>query len=145
MAGEVADGSAGAYFGDEMNVSVSYPKAAPEDLQRVRSMWKNILAKTDGIFRSVLASAEPKFNAHDASDNKLYVVFADFLGERYLNNTQCRTELERIIADCVGKQVEVQFVLAADEGIQRGRLSSIDIEERIHEFIHTDIEIEGES
>ena len=57
-------------------------------------------------------------------------------------NKEKKEELERIIAQRSGKQVEVRFVLAADEGIQRGRLSAIDIEERIHNFIHTDIEIE---
>ena len=94
------------------------------------------------MFRVVLSAAEPKFNAQDANDTKLYVVFADFLAERYLDNKEKKEELERIIAQRSGKQVEVRFVLAADEGIQRGRLSAIDIEERIHNFIHTDIEIE---
>lgn len=119
-----------------------YPKAAPEDLQTVRSMWKSIVGDTTGMFRVVLSAAEPKFNAQDANDTKLYVVFADFLAERYLDNKEKKEELERIIAQRSGKQVEVRFVLAADEGIQRGRLSAIDIEERIHNFIHTDIEIE---
>jgi DNA polymerase-3 subunit gamma/tau len=119
-----------------------YPKAAPEDLRKVRAMWKAIVADTSGMFRVVLSAAEPKFNAQDEKDGRLYVVFADFLAERYLDSKERKEELERIIADRTGKQVEVQFVLAADEGIQRGSLSSIEIEERIHEFIHTDIEIE---
>ena len=122
--------------------SAEYPKAAPEDLQTVRSMWKSIVGDTTGMFRVVLSAAEPKFNAQNANDTKLYVVFADFLAERYLDNKEKKEELERIIAQRSGKQVEVRFVLAADEGIQRGRLSAIDIEERIHNFIHTDIEIE---
>ena len=121
------------------------PKAAPEDLKQVRAMWKSIVAETQGMFRVVLSAAEPKFNAQDENDNRLFVVFADFLAERYLNNTERKRELEQIIADKTGKQVEVSFVLAADESIQRGTLSKIDLEERIHEFIHTDIEIEDES
>ncbi|MDO4322559.1 MAG: DNA polymerase III subunit gamma/tau [Lachnospiraceae bacterium] len=121
---------------------MNYPKAAPEDLRQVRAMWKNIIAETTGMFRVVLAAAEPKFNAQDEQDGKLYVVFADFLAERYIDNRERKAELEQIIADRTGKKVEVRFVLAADEGIQRGNLSSINIEERIHEFIHTDIEIE---
>lgn len=122
-----------------------YQKAAPEDLKKVRSMWKSIVGETTGRFRVTLATAEPKFNAQDEKDNRLFVVFADFLAERYLNNTAQKEELERIIADRTGKQVEVKFVLAADEGIQRGQLAAIDIDERIREFIHTDIEIEDES
>lgn len=54
-------------------------------------------------------------------------------------------ELESIIADKTGKQVEVRFMLAADEGAHRGKLASIDIDERIREFIHADIEIEDEN
>lgn len=126
----------------EKSGGTEYQKAAPEDLQAVRSMWKSIVGDTTGMFRVVLAAAEPKFNSQDAEDGKLYVVFADFLAERYIDNREKKEELERIIAQRSGKQVEVRFVLAADEEIQRGRLSSIDIEERIHNFIHTDIEIE---
>lgn len=121
---------------------MQYPKAAPEDLQKVRSMWKSIIGDTSGMFRVVLSAAEPKFNVQDSSDMKLYVVFADFLAERYIDNKDRKAELEQIIADRTGKQVEVKFVLAADEGIQKGSLSAIEIDERIHEFIHTDIEIE---
>ena len=36
-------------------------------------------------------------------------------------------------------------MLAADEGAHRGKLVSIDIDERIREFIHADIEIEDEN
>lgn len=131
-------------FGAGMGAPVQYAKAAPEDLQKVKAQWKNIVAGTTGMFRVVLSAAEPKFNAQDPNDGRLFVVFADFLAERYLNNTDRRHELEQIIAEKTGKQVEVKFVLAADEGIQRGSLSKIEIEERIHEFIHTDIEIEDE-
>ncbi len=123
----------------------SYAKAAPEDLQKVRAMWKNIVNDTSGMFRVVLSSAVPKFNTQDEKDCRLFVVFADFLGERYLNNAARKEELEQIIEDRIGRHVEIKFTLAADEGIQNTRLSAIEIEERIHEFIHTDIEIEEES
>lgn len=120
----------------------AYQKVAPEDLQAVRSAWKNIINSTTGMFRVMLSTAEPKFNSQDPNDGRLFVVFADFLAERYLTNTDRRKELEQIISEKTGKQVEVKFILAADEGIQKGRLSKIEIDERIHEFIHTDIEIE---
>ena len=132
----------GSGYGENVQMAVPYPKAAPEDLKKVRSMWKSIVGETTGMFRVVLSAAEPKFNAQDEKDGKLYVVFADFLAERYLDNKEKKAELEQIIEERTGKHVEIKFVLAADEGIQRGKLSSIEIEERIHEFIHTDIEIE---
>jgi DNA polymerase-3 subunit gamma/tau len=121
---------------------MQYPKAAPEDLQKVRAMWKSIVGETSGMFRVVLSAAVPKFNASDANDNRLYVVFADFLAERYLTNEEKKQELQQIIAERTGRQVEVKFTLAADEDIQRGHLSSIEIEEIIHENIHMDIEYE---
>ena len=120
-------------------------KAAPEDLKKVKAMWKNIIVETSAPFRLALASAEVKYNAQEENDNRLFVVFADFLAERYINNADRKRELESIIADKTGKQVEVRFMLAADEGAHRGKLASIDIDERIREFIHTDIEIEDEN
>ena len=132
----------GSGYGENAQMTAPYSKAAPEDLKKVRSMWKSIVGETTGMFRVVLSAAEPKFNAQDEKDGKLYVVFADFLAERYLDNKEKKAELEQIIEERTGKHVEIKFVLAADEGIQRGKLSSIEIEERIHEFIHTDIEIE---
>ena len=125
--------------------SLPTAKAAPEDLKKVKAMWKNIIVETSAPFRLALASAEVKYNAQEENDNRLFVVFADFLAERYINNADRKRELESIIADKTGKQVEVRFMLAADEGAHRGKLVSIDIDERIREFIHADIEIEDEN
>lgn len=138
-------GVSGGMYPNGAGAPPAYPKAAPEDLQKVKSMWKSIVGSTTGMFRTVLSSAEPKFNAQNADDGVLYVVFADFIGERYQNKPEYKRELEQIIADQTGKQVQIKFVLAADEGIQRGVLSTIEIDERIHEFIHTDIEIVDEN
>lgn len=147
--GQPGGSSSGNYGGQIGNIegirTPAYQKVAPDDLKTVRAAWKGILAETSGMFRMLLSTAEPKFNTQDANDGKLYVVFADFLAERITSNTDRKRELEQIIADKTGKQVEVKFVLAADEGIQRGSLSKIEIDERIREFIHTDIEIEDES
>ena len=142
----VPAGGAG-YISTAGNPEPSLPiaKAAPEDLKKVKAMWKNIIVETSAPFRLALASAEVKYNAQEENDNRLFVVFADFLAERYINNADRKRELESIIADKTGKQVEVRFMLAADEGAHRGKLASIDIDERIREFIHADIEIEDEN
>ena len=137
----------GAVYSTAGNPEPALPivKAAPEDLKKVKAMWKNIIVETSAPFRLALASAEVKYNAQEENDNRLFVVFADFLAERYINNADRKRELESIIADKTGKQVEVRFMLAADEGAHRGKLASIDIDERIREFIHADIEIEDEN
>ena len=132
-------------YGANQEPPVPAAKAAQEDLKKVKSMWKNIIVETSAPFRLALASAEVKYNAQEENDNRLFVVFADFLAERYINNADRRRELESIIADKTGKQVEVRFMLAADEDAHRGKLASIDLDERIREFIHTDIEIEDEN
>ena len=134
--------------GQTGSMSSSMAKAAPEDLKKVRSMWKNIIAETSAAFRMALASAQVKYNAGDENDNRLFVVFTDFLAERYTRNAgqmaERKAELESIIADKIGKQVEVKLMLAADEDIQKNKLAEIDLDERIREFIHTDIEIVDE-
>ncbi len=135
--------------GQTGSMSSSMAKAAPEDLKKVRSMWKNIIAETSAAFRMALASAQVKYNAGDENDNRLFVVFTDFLAERYTRNAgqmaERKAELESIIADKIGKQVEVKLMLAADEDIQKNKLAEIDLDERIREFIHTDIEIVDEN
>lgn len=143
--GFVPAGSAGQAGGTPSPVA----KAAPEDLKKVRSMWKNIIAETSPAFRMALASAQVKYNAGDENDNRLFVVFTDFLAERYTRNAgqmaERKAELEGIIADKIGKQVEVKLMLEADEDIQKNKLAEIDLDERIREFIHTDIEIVDEN
>lgn len=117
------------------------PKAAPKDLQQVKAMWKSIVAQTHGRFRVVLASAEPKYNT-SGEDERLFVAFADFLAEPYINNEEAKAELEQLIAAKIGKHVEVQMVLQADEHLSKGHLANIDVEEVLKEAIHTDIMIE---
>lgn len=117
------------------------PKAAPKDLQQVKAMWKSIVAQTHGRFRVVLSSAEPKYNT-SGEDERLFVAFADFLAEPYINNEEAKAELEQLIAARIGKHVEVQMVLQADEHLSKGHLANIDVEEVLKEAIHTDIMIE---
>lgn len=117
------------------------PKAAPEDMQKVVSMWKSILSQTAGRFRVVLASAVPKFNT-ESDDGTLYVVFSDFLGETYVNDRKKEEELEQIIAGRTGKQVKIKMILQADEHVAKARLAQIHVEAALENLIHADIEIE---
>ena len=142
--GSMAGGIAGDGSDPAGGQPVTYQRAAPEDLQRVCAMWNAIIAQTSGKFRATIASAQPKYNAQDAADGRLFIVFSDFLAERYIDDAQKKAELEGIIEEKIGKHVEVKFVLAADEAIQKGTLAKIDLDERLREFVHTDIEIEEE-
>ena len=121
-------------------------KAAPEDLKRVKS---HVEEHCSGDQRQIPGGAGGGRNRNTTRrirrTNRLFVVFADFLAESYLNSKEHKELLEQIIRDKAGCETEVTFVLAEDEGLQKGNLSSIDLEERIKEFIHTDIEIEEEN
>lgn len=117
-------------------------KAAPEDLQRVMSMWPSIVAETTGRFMVTLRSAVPKYNAA-GDDNRLFVVFADFLAEPYVNSPEAKEQLETIISNKIGKLVEVKLILQAEEHLAPGRLSRISVEKGLSQ-IHADIEIEDE-
>lgn len=123
--------------------ALNYQKAAPEDLKQIRSMWSGIVQGADNPrFRTVLASAQLKFNLADGDSSQLFVVFADFLGETYINDRSKKEELEQMIAEKTGKKVDVRFILAADEGIQNAALKTIDVDEALKEFVHMDIETE---
>ena len=115
-------------------------KAAPEDLQRVMSMWPSIVAQTTGRFKMTLISAVPKYNAA-GDDSRLFVVFSDFMGERYANDPEAKKQLETIISGRLGKEVEVKMVLPDEEHLAPGRLAKINVSDGLSK-IHADIEIE---
>ena len=131
-----AGGNAGA---DELSFE---EKAAPEDLQKIMSMWPSIVAQTTGRFKMTLISAVPKYNAA-GDDNRLFVVFSDFMGERYANDPEAKKQLETIISSRLGKEVEVKMVLPDEEHLAPGRLAKINVSEGLSQ-IHADIEIEEE-
>ena len=115
------------------------PKAAPEDLQRVRREWRMIVGQTEGMFRTFLMSAVPKYNGN-TGEAKLYVEFSNSLAEHYLGNRQAKEQLEEIIENQIGKYVEVEFVLAKTS--DSGGLAEISIDDILKDKIQMDIDIE---
>lgn len=135
----------GAEYSGEMQTASQntvMDKAAPKDLQQVQSMWRSIVAMTSGRFKVVLSSAQIKFNAASEDDNRLYVVFADFLAEPYIGNQEKQHELEELIAKKIGKKVEVRMILQEDEALTAGKLAKIGVDEAIERFINTDVIVE---
>ncbi len=126
---------------EEPAVNMEAEAAAPEDFQEVMRLWKSIVAETSGRFKVVLSSAVPKFHA-EGDDKRLFVVFADFLAEPYINNAEATAMLENIIASKLGKKIEVKFILQADEHLSGGTLSRISVDEALKKFVHAEIEIE---
>ena len=114
-------------------------KAAPEDLQRVRQEWRIIVGQTEGMFRTFLMGAVPKYNG-DTGETKLYVEFSNNLAEHYLGNRQAKEQLEETIERQIGKYVEVEFVLAKTSN--SGGLAEISIDDILKDKIQMDIDIE---
>ena len=104
------------------------------------SMWPSIVAQTTGRFKMTLISAVPKYKAA-GEDNRLFVVFSDFMGERYANDPEAKKQLETIISGRLGKEVEVKMVLPDEEHLAPGRLAKINVSDGLSK-IHADIEIE---
>ena len=86
-----------------------------------------------------LISAVPKYNAA-GEDNRLFVVFSDFMGERYANDPEAKKQLETIISGRLGKEVEVKMVLPDEEHLAPGRLAKINVSDGLSK-IHADIEM----
>lgn len=83
--------------------SLPTAKAAPEGSEEGQGNVEKHHCGDLAPFRLALASAEVKYNAQEENDNRLFVVFADFLAERYINNADRKRELESIIADKTGQ------------------------------------------
>ena len=126
----------------ENHAQIPETNAAPEDLKQVVARWRNIVNATSGRLKSVLVSARVQYNA-SGEDNRLYIVFQDFLGERYVNDPSTRELLEKIIADQIGKKVEVKMMLQQDANVAQAKLVNVSVEEKIRQQVHFDnIEIE---
>ena len=126
----------------EEHTQLTEEVAAPEDLRQAAAKWRNIVNATSGRLKSVLLSARVQYNA-SGEDHRLYIVFQDFLGERYVNDPATTELLEKIIAEEIGKKVEVKMMLQQDAGVSQTRLVNVSIEDRIRQQVHFDnIEIE---
>ena len=114
-------------------------KAAPQDLQRIKNDWRMIVGQTSGMFKTLLASAVPKYNGA-TGENKLYVEFSDDLAERAVTDPSKKAILENVIAEYIGKSVEVEMVLKKDNKTQQ--LSDISVDDILKQAIHMDVIVE---
>lgn len=114
-------------------------KAAPEDLQRIRTQWRSIIAQTEGMFKQFLQTAVPKYNGR-TGENKLFVEFSNPLAQKYLQDAEAKQELERIIFSGLNKVVEIEMVMAAREG--SGTLAEISVEQILKEAVQMPITVE---
>lgn len=114
-------------------------KAAPEDLQRVKNNWKSIVGQTEGMFKTLLITAVPKYNS-STGENKLYVEFSNDLAQNCVNDPGKKELLEAIIAGQIGKSVEVELILK--KGNTHQNLAEISVDDILKQAIHAEIVVE---
>lgn len=88
------------------------PKAIPEDVKELVGKWSAIVGEAPMPMKAYLKTAYPSL----AGDGSLLVVVQDGLPSDYFRETSHKDELERMIADFTGKQMQVTI-----QNSQQGR------------------------
>ena len=110
------------------------PKAIPEDIKQVVSNWRSIVNEASGPDKVFLKGARLSLGG----GNKLQIVFENELGAAYVGSKEHKEELEALISNRIGKEVEVDMKM-----LDTGRSfedSFVDLEK----IIHMDITVEEE-
>ncbi len=109
------------------------PKAIPEDVQEIVTKWAAIAGSAENPMKMYLKSAKLSLGG----DNRLMVVLEDGLASDYfLQSTGNKEQLERLITDFIGKEVEVNIQAVSSE--REFEDSYVDLSQ----LIHMDIEEE---
>ena len=116
-------------------------KAAPEDLQRIKENWKNIVMQTQGMFKTFLTTAVPKYNGN-TGENKLYVEFSNDLAQTCVDDPGKKQLLEDLILQMTGKTVEVEMLLKKTNMHQD--LAEISVDDILKQTVHMNIVVEEE-
>ena len=116
-------------------------KAAPEDLQLIKENWKNIVMQTQGMFKTFLTTAVPKYNGN-TGENKLYVEFSNDLAQTCVDDPDKKQLLEDLILQMTGKTVEVEMLLKKTNMHQD--LAEISVDDILKQTVHMNIVVEEE-
>ena len=116
-------------------------KAAPEDLQKVKSEWRMIVGQTSGLLKTLLQSAVPKYNGQ-TGENKLYVEFTNNMAEHHADNPTTKAELENIILKRIGKRVDVEMSLAKES--KTSGLAEITVDGILKDKVKMDVAVEND-
>ncbi|MFI3212670.1 MAG: DNA polymerase III subunit gamma/tau [Eubacteriales bacterium] len=109
------------------------PKAIPDDIKKVISRWSAIVSMAHNPLKNYLKTAKLSLG----NENQLLMVFTDGLASDYVvKQEENKGVVEQLIADVIGKQVEVSMQIISKE--QRFEDSYIDLSQ----IVHMEIEIE---
>lgn len=139
----ISYGKGGSSFVEETErePDVKPEKAAPEDLQKIKNNWKMIVGQTEGMFKSFLSTAVPKYNGN-TGENKLFVEFTNDLAQNCVEDPAKKELLETLITRQIGKSVEVEMLLKKRDSHKE--LAEISVDDILKQAVHMDIVVEDE-
>ena len=92
------------------------PNAAPEDLEKVLSIWPQILENLDsGLLRGMLKDVPPEYKA-DGNDTRLYLRLKNFATKAMEHKDENVHNIENVIEKKIGKHVDV-VLLGVDDKV----------------------------
>ena len=92
------------------------PNAAPEDLEKVLSIWPQILENLDsGLLRGMLKDVPPEYKA-DGNDTRLYLRLKNFATKAMEHKDENVHNIETVIEKKIGKHVDV-VLLGVDDKV----------------------------
>lgn len=139
----ISYGEGGSSFVEETErePDVKPEKAAPEDLQKIKNNWKMIVGQMEGMFKSFLSTAVPKYNGN-TGENKLFVEFTNDLAQNCVEDPAKKELLEALITRQIGKSVEVEMLLKKRDSHKE--LAEISVDDILKQAVHMDIVVEDE-
>jgi len=90
---------------------VALPEAIPEDIRQVVERWGSIVNNIGQPMKSYLRNVRLSMD----NEGRLLLACTDSTHYDWLTAGDHKTEIEESISGSIGKQVEIQFTLAADE------------------------------
>ena len=121
--------------GSSVAKKLELPTALPEEIQEVAKNFRSIANTTTGLMRTYLKQA----NISLGENGKLLIVTTEQLHANHMNREDSRQELEGLIAEKVGKVIEVEIRLL--ESNRQFEEVYVDLEKT---FAGLEVEVEDE-
>lgn len=119
---------------DDEKPAPPIPKAVPEDIRQAVQNWQAIVSELSGMTRTYIRKAHLSLGG----DNVLLIVLDDPLGKEVLSEAEHLDEIQKAIAQYIGKSVEVRVQINETE--RPFEESYVDLTK----IIHMDIEYEDD-
>lgn len=86
------------------------PKAIPEEVKQVVENWYSIIGNASKTVQTFLKNAKLSI----AGENRLLIVFKDELAYDFVGNENHKGELQQMICEAIGKNIEIELSLLKD-------------------------------